>query len=77
MVSYATIVWLVSVTVVGMVYGLLWDIYVEFWDLAVASGLDTNAAGVLYAIHQYLPAGFLVSMTLWYLVQAQRRDNLQ
>jgi hypothetical protein len=77
MVAYATMAWIVSVMVVGMVYGLLWDIYVEFWNLALASGMNPNVGGVLYAVHQYLPAGFLISMTFWYLVQAQRKDNLQ
>ena len=77
MVSYATVAWIVSIIVVGMVYGLLWDIYVEFWNLAIAIGMNADAGGVLYAVHQYLPAGFLISMTFWYFVQAQRKDNLQ
>ena len=77
MVAYATMAWIVSVIVFGMVYGLLWDIYTEFWDIAIASGMNAAAGGVLYAVMQYLPAGMLISTTFWLFVQAQRKDNLQ
>ena len=77
MVAYATMAWIVSVIVVGMVYGFLWDLYTEFWDLAIASGMNADVGGVLYAVHQYYPAAFLVGMTFWFLVQSQRKDNLQ
>ena len=74
MVGYATIVLFISFSVMMFIYTIFWDPYVAFWNIAAASGADSNALGVLYAIHQYLPVGFFFSMGLWYLAQAQRRD---
>ena len=74
MVAWATMVWLVSLVVFGLVYTLLWDLYQSFWNIASAMGLDPVAANVLYAIHLWLPVAFFISSTFWYLVQSQRRE---
>ena len=74
MVAWATLVWLVSIVVVGLVYTLLWDLYTEFWDVAISIGGNADALGVLHAIMVWIPVAFFLSSTFWLLVQSQRRE---
>ena len=73
MVSYATIVYLVSIFAVMFTYTLLWDLYVGFWCIAITSGANVTILNYLYTGHQWIPAAFLLSATFWYLSAAQRR----
>lgn len=73
MVSYATVVYFVCLFAILFLYTLTWDLYAGFWVMAVNLGGDSTALGYLYTIHEWIPAAFFLSLTFWYLVQAQRR----
>ncbi|MFA5407577.1 MAG: hypothetical protein WC343_02275 [Bacilli bacterium] len=73
MVSYATVTYFVSLFAIMFVYTLTWDLYTGFWTMAVDAGGDATIMGYFYTIHQWIPAAFFLSLTFWYLVQAQRR----
>lgn len=73
MVSYATVVYFISLFAILFVYTLTWDLYTGLWALAVAAGANSPILGYMYTIHEWIPAAFFLSLTFWYLVQAQRR----
>ena len=75
MVAYATIVYLVCVSVVMFVYTLLYDLYLSLWNIALASGVSSDVMGVLYSVHIYYPAAFFLSMTFWYIIQSQKKGS--
>ena len=79
MVSWATMAWLVSLTVFGLIYTLLYDLYIQFYNavLSITGYANTDALGVLYYIWIWMPVAFFLSSTFWYLVQAQRKESFQ
>lgn len=75
MVSWATMTWLVGLAIFGLIYGLLYDLYIGVWDAvsSIAGYANADALGVMLAIWTWLPAAFFFSYTFWYIVQSQRR----
>ncbi len=73
MVSYATVVYIVSIGVVMFTYTFLWDLYQAFWNGALSLGVNATILNYLFILHDWIPVAFLFSSTFWYLVQAQRR----
>lgn len=73
MVSYATVVYFVSLFAILFMYTLCWDLYTGFWGMALAVGGDSVILGYMYTLHEWIPAAFFLSLTFWYLVQSQRR----
>jgi hypothetical protein len=73
MVAYDTVVYFVSLFALLFLYTMCWDLYTGFFTLAIAAGGDSVILGYMYTIHEWIPAALFLSLTFWYLVQAQRR----
>lgn len=73
MVSYATVVYFVTMFAVLFTYTFTWDLFAGFHDMALSAGANATIMGYMYTIHNWIPAAFFLSLTFWYLVQAQRR----
>ena len=75
MVSWATMVWLVGFIIFGLVYTILYDLWIGIYNaaLSITGYANTDALGTLHAIWTWLPAAFFISWTFWYLVQSMRR----
>lgn len=74
MVSWATMVYLVSLVIFTFIYALLYDLFTGFYTVVLENGGNTDVLGVLYAIFIWMPVAFFISTTFWYIVMSQRRD---
>lgn len=73
MVAYATIVYFITLFAVMFLYTITWDLYMGFMDVALDLGANATVIGYMYTVHTWTPLALLLSLTIWYLVQAQKR----
>lgn len=71
MVSYLTMVYVAGIFGVMLLYTVLYDLYLAFWDIAYSLSGGVTELTYLYTLYQWIPAIFLLSMTFWYLKECQ------
>ena len=73
MVAYPLIVYFVSLFALMFFYTLTWDLFMGFMEMALAAGGDVVVLVYMYTLHTWIPFALLISLTIWYLSEAQAR----
>jgi hypothetical protein len=72
--SYATILYFSALFALMFLYTVTWDIYTGFFAmLQQIPGINSTVLGYMYTIHEWIPAALFLSLTFWYIAQAQAR----
>ena len=71
--SWAAIEYFGSIFIVMFTYTFLWDLYVGFWNMALAAGANSTVMMYFYTIHVYIPVIFLIGSSITFLVRVQRK----
>lgn len=71
--GYGSIVLFVGLGAMLFIYSLLYDIYQGFASLAIDAGADPFVMNLNLTLWTWYPLILLVSLTIGYLVESQRR----
>lgn len=72
--GYSSLTLIVSIGVLLFLYTLLYDLWIGFADLAETAGADPTIMSWVFVIWTWYPLILLVTLTIGYLVENQRRS---